>query len=84
MVKILKIQSNVHAGSVWVFRLVLNLHYADILKSKSWLSKDILDLQIKPKPINWNRIETFHNRALPKNIRNMTYKTLELRHTKWF
>jgi hypothetical protein len=27
-------------------------HYADILKSKSWLSKDILDLQIKPKPIN--------------------------------
>jgi hypothetical protein len=48
MVKILGIvQSNVSG----VFRLVLNLHYADILKSKSWLSKDIFDLQIKPKPI---------------------------------
>jgi hypothetical protein len=58
MVKILGIvQSNVHAGSVWVFRFGSKFHYADILKSKSWLSKDIFDLQIKKlnqlKP-NWN------------------------------
>jgi hypothetical protein len=29
------------------FSLVLNLHYADILKSKSWLSKDIFGLTDK-------------------------------------
>jgi hypothetical protein len=53
MVKILGVQSNVHAGSVWSFRFgSKSPHYADILKSKSWLSKDILDLQIKPKPVN--------------------------------
>jgi hypothetical protein len=52
-----------------VFASVLNLHYADILKSKVGYQKTFLDLQIKPIQLIENDLKPFIIAYYRKNIR---------------